>query len=67
MLASDPRATDAVLKAMKGLGDLIGMNVPKEVKIQHEHLALAERVAHDLGLNTADVIAEAERIVAVAS
>lgn len=66
MLAGDPRATDAVFRAMKGIADTIGLNAPKEAKVVHEHMALAERVAADLGMNAADVLAEAERIVAAA-
>jgi hypothetical protein len=63
MLQRDPRATDHVLKSLKGIAELLGLNAPKEVKLSHELAAMADRVAEGLTLNSADVLAEAERIL----
>lgn len=60
----DTYAVDRVLKIMDRRAAYLGLDAPKEVKVAHEMEVFAGRVAADLGLDPADVIAEAERIVA---
>lgn len=57
-------AIDRVLKIMVRRADYLGIDAPKEIKVAHEMQALADRVAEEMSLNAADIIAEAERIVA---
>lgn len=54
---------DRALKIMARRAEYLGLDAPKEVKVQHEMAAMANRVASDLGLDAADVLAEAERIL----
>lgn len=61
-------AIDRALKIMDRRSAYLGIDAPKESKstVVHELDAVAKRIAADLGLDAADVIAEAERIVASA-
>lgn len=63
MLRGDEGAARVILAALKSVADLLGLNAPKEIKVNHELLSLADRVADGLSLNPADVLAEAERIL----
>lgn len=65
-IRGDMAAANRILRALTQIADVSGLNAAREVSIKHELTILAERVAGDLGLNTADIIAEAERIVAAA-
>lgn len=59
-------AIDRALKIMARRAAYLGLDAPKEVKVNHEMNAIAEQIAAEMGLNTADIIAEAERIVIAA-
>lgn len=63
MVKGELQAIDRGVKLLGEIAELMGLNAPKEVKVQHEMAAMANRVATDLGLNPADVLAEAERIL----
>lgn len=63
-LGGDLPAVDRVLKIMERRARLLGLDAPQTVNVSHEMTDAAARVAADLGLDPADVIAEAERIVA---
>lgn len=63
MNRGDGEASRVIIAALKGIADLLGLNAPKEIKVNHELLSLADRVADGLSLNPADVLAEAERIL----
>lgn len=66
VVRADLKAIDRAIRILAAIADLEGINAPKEIKVNHDMQALADRVAESLGLNTADIMAEAERIIAEA-
>jgi uncharacterized protein (DUF2267 family) len=52
---------DRALRIMQRRADLLGLDAPKRVEVVRSE---AERLAKEYGLDVADVLAEAERIVA---
>jgi len=59
-------AIDRALKIMARRAEYLGLDAPKEVRIAHELQPMADRIGADMGLDPADILAEAERIVAAA-
>lgn len=57
-------AIDRVLKIMTRRAELLGLDAPKKVKIVQEEAA---RLADEYGLTTAEILAEAEAILAGAT
>jgi hypothetical protein len=67
-IKGDTWAVDRVLKIMERRAALLGLDAPvkRELSGSVELRTYAERVAGDLGLEPAEVLAQAERIIAEA-
>lgn len=65
----DTWAVDRVLKIMERRANLLGLDAPvkREISGSIEMRGYAERVAAELGLEPAEVVAQAERIIAEAA